>query len=755
MTAEASEAAVDDSHISFAKRLAHNNKVTRTSALRKLKRWLVTKSKQGTLDHDEIIKIWKGLHYSMWYSDKPLVQEALALDISQIITLIPDVEDSVSFFGGFCETIAREWVLIDKLRLDKFYMFIKTALKCVMEFCADKNWDDQIVSNVVLKIDSTIINSETCPNSIPVFISEHFLALYSEVYTDSTPTLFITKILMAYVNTLSRTPKRDLNKVIMANIFEPITSKSVSFKLDLPMLSVHIHELAVKPDILTRNRKLLYRLRNDLTVAVEGDLSKLSPLGKHSLVNGVIDGLGVIDINSDPIFNSATVSESVPEPKKKKNKAALDTDNTGKDEVERDIDAEAEPQLSTELNDESKVEIMTVEPVSDSGKCKTDVVIETEAEPQLSMEINDESEVEITTVVPVSDSGKCKTEVVIETEAEPQPSTELKDESEVKNPTVEPVNDTTEVESDIVTNGAECSDSIVLDSVPSGELVAELKKKKKKAKPDSIVLDSIVLDSVPSGELVAEPKKKKRKAKPDSIVLDSIVLDSVPSGEIAAEPKKKKRKSKSVAVTEENGVSESNAVAVSLTVQESNSVIGNENLVFDEVEFSSTLPKKSSKSAKKKRKSVEIEAESEKNHSEDLPTHDANRQPVAEAEDIDEETEVFLTTPEPVKSTKASKSDRKKKRKTIEKTPTVVCTPPSRIKTPIDTPAGGCSTAKKKVRLSMENNQTFFFKKNASLESPVPFDSTRTPIRGVLKSSPALTRSQSRQNRGKSRVKRS
>ena len=40
--------------------------------MRKLRVWL--RSRGGDLGEDEILRIWKGLFYCFWMSDKPLVQ---------------------------------------------------------------------------------------------------------------------------------------------------------------------------------------------------------------------------------------------------------------------------------------------------------------------------------------------------------------------------------------------------------------------------------------------------------------------------------------------------------------------------------------------------------------------------------------------------------------------------------------------------------------------------------------------------------
>ena len=49
-------------------------------------------------------------------SDKPLVQQALATEIAEIILEITDVSVSLAFLRGFWESTVREWNSIDRLR---------------------------------------------------------------------------------------------------------------------------------------------------------------------------------------------------------------------------------------------------------------------------------------------------------------------------------------------------------------------------------------------------------------------------------------------------------------------------------------------------------------------------------------------------------------------------------------------------------------------------------------------------------------
>ena len=55
-------------------------------------------------------------------SDKPLVQQALASELAEILLTIESTASSLAFLRGFWETMVREWIGIDRLR----YVFCST-----------------------------------------------------------------------------------------------------------------------------------------------------------------------------------------------------------------------------------------------------------------------------------------------------------------------------------------------------------------------------------------------------------------------------------------------------------------------------------------------------------------------------------------------------------------------------------------------------------------------------------------------------
>jgi ribosomal RNA-processing protein 1 len=49
-------------------------------------------------------------------SDKPLVQQALATELADLVLTITTTSSSLAFLRGFWETTVREWNGIDRLR---------------------------------------------------------------------------------------------------------------------------------------------------------------------------------------------------------------------------------------------------------------------------------------------------------------------------------------------------------------------------------------------------------------------------------------------------------------------------------------------------------------------------------------------------------------------------------------------------------------------------------------------------------------
>ncbi|KAG5457263.1 MAG: nucleolar protein,Nop52-domain-containing protein [Olpidium bornovanus] len=119
----------------FGKRLAHSDKKVRDAALKNLTTWLQHKD----LNRLEWLKLWKGLFYCFWMSDKPLVQQELAAKLATLSSRLKK-ENVWEYVRYFWETLSREWPNIDRLRLDKFYMLMRKILKQSFIILTESDW---------------------------------------------------------------------------------------------------------------------------------------------------------------------------------------------------------------------------------------------------------------------------------------------------------------------------------------------------------------------------------------------------------------------------------------------------------------------------------------------------------------------------------------------------------------------------------------------------------------------------------------
>ncbi|NWR93198.1 RRP1B protein, partial [Furnarius figulus] len=170
-------AAVQPPEVQFAQRLAANEKRTRDRALRKLRGYIGVRTQRpaGGFSHEELLKIWKGLFYCMWMQDKPLLQEELAANISQLIHVFQNTEAQHLFLQTFWQTMNREWNGIDYLRLDKYYMLMRLILRESFEVLKRNEWDESLVEPLLQLLMKEVMEPDS---DAPTGIKLHFIDIY-------------------------------------------------------------------------------------------------------------------------------------------------------------------------------------------------------------------------------------------------------------------------------------------------------------------------------------------------------------------------------------------------------------------------------------------------------------------------------------------------------------------------------------------------------------------------------------------------
>ncbi|XP_027071394.1 ribosomal RNA processing protein 1 homolog [Coffea eugenioides] len=159
---------------SLIKHLASCNASIRSQSLKLIQAWL--SDSQTELPEDDMKRLWKGLFYCLWHSDKAPAQGLLINRLSSLlITLDPLL--SLQYFGCFLVTLRREWTGIDHLRLDKFYLLIRRFVNGVFSLMRKYMWDLEYLGKYVevLEEKGFLANDKLLGNGVNYHVVSVFL----------------------------------------------------------------------------------------------------------------------------------------------------------------------------------------------------------------------------------------------------------------------------------------------------------------------------------------------------------------------------------------------------------------------------------------------------------------------------------------------------------------------------------------------------------------------------------------------------
>ncbi|KAI9800337.1 MAG: hypothetical protein M1825_004107 [Sarcosagium campestre] len=166
-------AASDMQEVPFVKQLAANDRPTRDAAVSSLRTFLSGRRQLSSLD---LLKLWKGLFFCVWMSDRPRTQQRLIVDLAGLVEVLPD-QNALPFLEAFWTTIAREWTGIDALRMDKFLLLVRSYLRASFCYLAERNWDVKTVedyANILSAIPLSIADAKI-PNGLRYHVIDIFV----------------------------------------------------------------------------------------------------------------------------------------------------------------------------------------------------------------------------------------------------------------------------------------------------------------------------------------------------------------------------------------------------------------------------------------------------------------------------------------------------------------------------------------------------------------------------------------------------
>ncbi|XP_029125502.1 ribosomal RNA processing protein 1 homolog B isoform X2 [Cajanus cajan] len=365
------------------KQLACCNKATREKSLRLvLKSWLPLQAEP--LPEDDAKKLWKGLFYCMWHSDKPLAQHDLVDRLSSLLLSLHRPL-SLQYFSTFLLTMRREWSGIDALRLDKFYLLIRTFLAKFFSLLKTHSWDPHLLH----LLDQGTFSSHdinTHGNGVNYHIATVFLEELRAFLPLNTQVLHL--LFKPFLSAMGRVNDKVLLAKIKSGVFDLLlkmgrrllelrkAGEEVDSRDDVLLLgtvalvmgfSGRLYEVASSAECVQGNRKVLFALHSEF-LKLEKDVAKsgfdfavpdvvddeevpdLVPLGPAE-----VDGNGELLKKCEKDVNGSVDGGSKSKKKKKKNKGDVSRDSNDKENVASENGANLNDEGAAVLLDETVI----------------------------------------------------------------------------------------------------------------------------------------------------------------------------------------------------------------------------------------------------------------------------------------------------------------------------------------------------------------------------------------------------------------
>ncbi|XP_017047928.1 ribosomal RNA processing protein 1 homolog [Drosophila ficusphila] len=164
--------------VTIVRALACNDVVQRNRQIRKLRKWFKLRASSSfPFTEDDFLRIWKGLYYNMWMSDKPLVQEELAEQLAQMIDSFDgNTACSLAYFSAFMRIMCQEFFGIDQWRMDKFLMLTRRMVRYILRLLKQQQWSADLIAAFNTSMQQSVLSEQPKSRGMTM----HYLDIFFE-----------------------------------------------------------------------------------------------------------------------------------------------------------------------------------------------------------------------------------------------------------------------------------------------------------------------------------------------------------------------------------------------------------------------------------------------------------------------------------------------------------------------------------------------------------------------------------------------
>lgn len=265
----------DNGNCQFARALGSPDYCTREKGLQALTAWLTRKA---SIDGHDMARIWKGLFYCFWHSDKTPIQMELADKLASIVSQLSD-EVAFLYFSVFIDTMRREWFGIDHLRLNKFLMLIRQFFNQLLRMLQKRKWQTALVSQYTALLQSEVLlpTDNQRATGLAYHVCDVWLPEVIKVVSESNKppsSATLALLLQPFCEALThadevamvRRVRESVFDLVLEQMHEPSEGQPLRH-LDSAQLAQTLFNLGAQADVLARNRGELYGLSEALEAA--------------------------------------------------------------------------------------------------------------------------------------------------------------------------------------------------------------------------------------------------------------------------------------------------------------------------------------------------------------------------------------------------------------------------------------------------------------------------------------------------------
>ncbi|KAG8066530.1 hypothetical protein GUJ93_ZPchr0004g38943 [Zizania palustris] len=322
----------------ITRRLASSNGSARERAVRNLLYTFLPAS-AAHLSTSDLLKLWKGLFFCFWHSDKPLYQSSLASRLAAGVSSGPSPTAAVAFFAAYLATLRREWAHIDTHRLDKFYLLNRRFLHHAFLLLSAHSFAPDLTSQVISILSEKVLLPEAdnvaagSPRGLGYHVAEVFVDELLPVLPVSLQTMEL--LLSPFFNVLEKSSDRVMVAKVKSSVFnsfldsgkqllemvkkgEEVEKGSAEEKLGkiglLFGFCKRFADIAAKVETVQANRKVLFGLRDEFMKVEKGlELSGVEiavPEYESTevpvvTVTGVVNGMDLDEVKVEKKKNKA------------------------------------------------------------------------------------------------------------------------------------------------------------------------------------------------------------------------------------------------------------------------------------------------------------------------------------------------------------------------------------------------------------------------------------------------------------------